>query len=77
MQDGHLDGGASATAASAASVLPATAVRLGAALHGLELCQGHNVTALGPVPHRLPCNGIVVIEAVVVLVKEFPPLLLV
>lgn len=72
-----MDGGASATTASAASVLLATAVRLGAALHGLELCQGYNVTALGPVPHCLLCDGIVVVEAAVVLVEEFPPLLLV
>lgn len=77
MQEGHLDGGASAIAASAAPVLPAPAVGLGAALHGLELRQGHDVAALGPVPHRLLRDGIVVVEAVVVLVKELPPLLLV
>lgn len=77
LQEGHLDGGASAVTADAAPVLLALAVRLGAALHGLELRQGHDVTALGPVPHRLLRDSIVVVEAVVVLVEELPPLLLV
>lgn len=58
-------------------MLPAPAVGLGAVLHGLELCQGHDVAALGPVPHRLLRDGIVIVEAVVVVVEELPPLLLV
>lgn len=77
LQESHLNGSTSAVAAGAAPVLPAPAVRLGTELHGLELCQGHDVAALGSVPHGLPCDGIVVVEAVVVLVEELPPLLLV
>lgn len=76
LQQGYRDRGAPAVAAAAAPVLPALAVRL-RALHSLELCQGHNVAALGPVPHRLPRDGIVVVEAVVVVIEELPPLLLV
>lgn len=47
---------------------------LGAALHGLELGQGHYIAALGPMPDRAASGGVVVVEAAAVGVEELPPL---
>lgn len=47
---------------------------LTAALHGLELGEGHNIGPLGSVPDCAAPGGVVVVEAAALGVKQLPPL---